>query len=546
MKYKILFLSIIANVALCYSQSELNKFKKFLPLIESIQQSKKASKNFPADSSARVNKENFLKENSEHSASDKNVDSSARVDKDNISKENFEDIASDKSVDTALAIDSFASMVGTNKNAFTESVSLRELFINDSIEQIKQTDTSSFGERNYIYFFEIITVLCITFYFIWRNRKRIFRGEQSKKYFLRGRESILREMAEGRRRRIREFLDNENINRYEFIETPPNYDSLPTRYFELKEDEIAQRIRLEWQLQNDYLLIAERIVDAVLFFSRLNNSSKTLRTEGLPTIKIKLNNKAPGWKKNSRYIAVVETSYIEYYRDLFAELEKWFGIPIKFEPESEVKLLGQCQIGGSFTGLTGGKLTSGGTVFHMTCEHVLSATCNSVVYRSNSLNGQQPDAALLMDGVPCFNVLPKNSSTLTCATPDDLILFSNQRSPVCKIYPGKNKPIGFISCHVCGYSINGVYKRFPTVQIFPKRTRYGLLALPLIKKNFSYEGDSGTWVIEQDTGKWIGMVISGDPSDYFTTYVEEAQPLLDYFSAVISNNKNINLTPTSY
>ena len=56
---------------------------------------------------------------------------------------------------------------------------------------------------------------------------------------------------------------------------------------------------------------------------------------------------------------------------------------------------------------------------------------------------------------------------------------------------------------------------------------FGLLKFPLLRRRFSYPGDSGSWVREIESDSWIGMVTGGD--DLFSTYATDAGCLLDYF-----------------
>jgi hypothetical protein len=67
---------------------------------------------------------------------------------------------------------------------------------------------------------------------------------------------------------------------------------------------------------------------------------------------------------------------------------------------------------------------------------------------------------------------------------------------------------------------------------------FGLLKLPLGNRYFSREGDSGSWVIENEMGIWFGMVIAGN--DQGVSYAAEGRPLLDYFEQQLKNLRRSN------
>jgi hypothetical protein len=118
--------------------------------------------------------------------------------------------------------------------------------------------------------------------------------------------------------------------------------------------------------------------------------------------------------------------------------------------------------------------------------------------------------------------------------------------------PGSKTCPGFIhnQVHLLPPSVNGRAIRFPHLEIKPDVTRYlfGIIKKPFFNRYFSRPGDSGSWVIENGTGVWLGMVVSSD--GYDGTYVVEAAPLLDYFEQQIAGSKTakstVKLTPFTY
>jgi hypothetical protein len=68
--------------------------------------------------------------------------------------------------------------------------------------------------------------------------------------------------------------------------------------------------------------------------------------------------------------------------------------------------------------------------------------------------------------------------------------------------------------------------RFPHLEALPWNSKFARM-LRIFDRPFSKPGDSGSWVFDVSSNRWLGMVVGGD--DYHTTFIAEASPLIDYF-----------------
>jgi hypothetical protein len=115
-----------------------------------------------------------------------------------------------------------------------------------------------------------------------------------------------------------------------------------------------------------------------------------------------------------------------------------------------------------------------------------------------------------------------------CVSNEELDRLILERKPVHKRSPECNNRTGFVRNRAHGFNIDGVFHRFPHLEIFPVLTGIESIRIPLWNRAFSRGGDSGSWVFAENTDKWLGMVVGGD--EYFlSTFVAESAPLLDYF-----------------
>lgn len=179
-----------------------------------------------------------------------------------------------------------------------------------------------------------------------RLRKIVFR-EDRKTLFKDNAVESAHEMANQRRESIRSLLienSNQRFLPFEFLELPPQFEPLPSRSFEGNEpDAIAQMIRLNWQLDHDELLLAERVVDAVFYLVRreqVSSSRLAFTYKRFPIIKLEPVNQIPTMMFPWR--VVIETNQQEFFQGALVKLRDWFSIGIEFAPESTVQFEGRC------------------------------------------------------------------------------------------------------------------------------------------------------------------------------------------------------------
>jgi hypothetical protein len=104
-----------------------------------------------------------------------------------------------------------------------------------------------------------------------------------------------------------------------------------------------------------------------------------------------------------------------------------------------------------------------------------------------------------------------------------------------KRHPEARRNQGVIRSRVSAFDLNGNLCRFPHLEVVPWNS--GLLrSTRLFDRPFSKEGESGSWVFETNSGGWLGMVVGGD-TDYFATFVAEANPLVNYFECVLGQSR---------
>ena len=223
-------------------------------------------------------------------------------------------------------------------------------------------------------------------------------------------------------------------------------------------------------------------------------------------------------------------------------MSDYLGIAVAFGPPRKVRLYGACQVGLGSEGVAGGCIKTDKGLYQVTCSHVLSQNCASLVVRSNVVSdGHEPDAALISHGNPCFRCPPYRINCI-CATESDIQKQIQNRFSVIKRHPDCNKHEGLIRNRAHSFDIDGVFHRFPHLEIIPKLEKIGPIILPVWDRAFSKPGDSGAWVMDSASDLWFGMVVGGD--EYFlSTFAAEAEPLSLYFKLLCAN-QDLGVNPS--
>jgi hypothetical protein len=308
---------------------------------------------------------------------------------------------------------------------------------------------------------------------------------------------------------------------------------LEQRILEQPLQRAAQTARLRWQLKFDELLLAERVLDALVVFQRLNFFP-------LPVVHIFPASSAFPWK------VVLETDFPEEFQNWLTSLRDWLAIRVDVRPARQVRPLGHCVEPFGKEGVAGGMFIPAGGLrpypYRVTCSHVVAPNCAYVELRSNGEGDQAPDVALIREISPCFNDEPlSNFSRSFPATGNQLEQFILAKARV-TMKRGQNQKIGYIASRVAGFPVGNRYYRFPHCTVLPYIPRI-LLAIPFGRRPFSHPGDSGSWLFEEANGIWIGMLVAGDRS-FLYSYVTEPEPLLDYCRDGLRNHdRNIDFAP---
>jgi hypothetical protein len=102
----------------------------------------------------------------------------------------------------------------------------------------------------------------------------------------------------------------------------------------------------------------------------------------------------------------------------------------------------------------------------------------------------------------------------------------------------------YISAVVGAFPLGNTIYRFPHVQAIPVgpiiRRAMGFLLGPFV---FSAEGDSGSWVLCEESGAWMGMIVGGDAAAR-TSYIADADALLTFFTLELQRVNALNQDAT--
>ena len=315
----------------------------------------------------------------------------------------------------------------------------------------------------------------------------------------------------------------------EFLEASGDDREAPRRELDLPNG-IAQAVRLLWQMRAPEYLLTEKVVDAVVSTIRADDRDDTPSSFDVteyPTIK--LERAISPADDRFPWVAVIESGRASRYVEEISRQKGQFGIAIAIGAGRRVLPLGACTSGVGLQGSTGGMIRLGDDEFLATCAHVLSKTCMSIALRGLSTNsGEKPDAALLSQSNPCFKA---GSYRISCrpAAESEIEAHIMNSISVHKTGANDHSRLGRVRNRAHGFKMNGVYHRFPHLEIIPELTQAGPVVLPLWDRAFSREGDSGSWVVSKTPGLWLGMVVGGDQF-FLSTFAADAEPLLCYFS----------------
>lgn len=328
----------------------------------------------------------------------------------------------------------------------------------------------------------------------------------------------------------------------EFLEVPPAFRSreLSGTSIEGYDERAGQMARLRWQLKSDHLLLVERVVDAIVASRRILGPERKLYDQSpqpfsieYPLVRLSAYDSRLDSRGLFPWKVVIESDRPLRDFQVISDMNDWLGIGVDLAPRRRVRLFGRCQMPGGLDGVVGGILHDGVAEYAMTCSHVLAANCGSVFLRGNpTRESNQPDAALIRGSNPCFRL---SDLLVNCVSADEAFIEQSiqKKSTVEKRHPNVRQNKGVIRSRVSAFDLNGYLFRFPHLEVLPWNSKLSRFTR-LFDRPFSKEGDSGSWVFDVASDRWLGMVVGGD--DYFTTFIAEAAPLVDYFDAALVNS----------
>lgn len=310
----------------------------------------------------------------------------------------------------------------------------------------------------------------------------------------------------------------------------------------------AEVARLRWQLQSTGLLLLERAADLLeATIRRANNlapGSVTISLEPLGPHLIKRDR--PPWR-----VVICAPPDLQL-RDDFESSAKFLGIGVYLRNESTVRAFSRCTVGnGGLDGVVGGVLRSEkqDRDYLCTCVHVISDGCGSLEHTKTAPSTAAPDAVLLHP-THCFSHPGDRAERVFPVDTADTTRLQLKRTPLVLHHPERRRSRGWLKYPVAAViGPTGQLVRFPHYSVQPFRYRIGPLRWPPSRTHFARPGDSGSWVLEESTKLWLGMIVGGH-DDHSDTLVADGQALLDYYQGILTGQapgKGPNtLTPYSW
>lgn len=367
---------------------------------------------------------------------------------------------------------------------------------------------------------------------------------------------VSRRVCGERRNRLQAFLTEFPRSAgvpVEFIDVPPGIEVAQRRFPEDDASRFWHAARLRLQLDADHYILLERVTDALVCLERADKLSPDefpidIHLERLPHRRSRI--EFP-WR------VVITTPNPSQLKELVFSLgiQDWLGIGIEFvrpvrplvghrgrrpggvPPEGAALAQGRCVNGSDgLEGTVGGLVReTKDDIYGVTCRHVLSSVCSSVYWPMGStkppaheFTQECPDVSFIRWGNPCF---ARNDAQLASALPAtqvEIELAAENKNRV-KRAPDTDGTVGLVTfANASGFKLDDHFYRGPHFLITPDFYRQFGIARPLSRR-FSRPGDSGAWVINLETKKWLGMVVGAFRPPNTTTVAVSAQYIVDAF-----------------
>jgi hypothetical protein len=370
---------------------------------------------------------------------------------------------------------------------------------------------------------------------------------------------------------IREHSSDDGAATLEFIERPPGSQEVPLRRFG-REDPARFWLmsRLHLQLEREQYLLLERVTDAFVCLERLERITPEqfpylIRLEPLPAIK---------GRENFPWRVVVACDEPDELFPHFSDpaVRRWLGVGVDFvsrkarrtetsgerppegSPPTAANAFGRCSLGGDgLEGTVGGAIEINGELFGVTCRHVLSSKCGSVVWPnpplrpvSKEFTQDSPDVAFIRLGSGCFR--EPGHPRLEIAAPasqSDLEEAVSGRTRIRKRPQHDNIDGVVVTAAASGFKLGRYYYRGQHFHVTPYFVRRLGITFPLSSR-FSKPGDSGSWVLEQTSRKWFGMIVGGYEPPVTSSVAISAEYISDGFSRYQGVHRAVSGPPPSW
>lgn len=389
--------------------------------------------------------------------------------------------------------------------------------------------------------------------------------------------------AGDRRQKINAFLGRETAGdietqvpgdapRQEFLETPPRSGFEGSRRgFENPGDAVGQKARLDWQINNVALLLADRVVDYVVHLRRQGvEGIKAVRLDCARDQQSSADAQLSAFDPILRQFGHIEDAgHHEYYhhyagspilhesfpwrvvievKDFYwathhfnEDILDWLTIGIDLaparaepRPSSCTNSLEEGVVGGIFV-----HRTRPDQPYGLTCAHVVTPGCPCVVDIGWKGGGapntevHEPDAALVSLGQPmgrfCTTAASGQLNNVLASEGPEA---SARLRPTTQLTPSaRTMRHGVILTPLLGYNMQEKLFRVPSLDIKPYSfvSMLHFLRAPL-RTTFSEPGDSGSWVTPVDAdGTWYGMICANDRK-YRSSFAIDSRFLRNYFA----------------
>jgi hypothetical protein len=321
-------------------------------------------------------------------------------------------------------------------------------------------------------------------------------------------------------------------SRSDYRERPPMMGEMSSQA-EPRES-IGREISLQWELGDERRLLVGRAADVVealvndaALESRRSVASVLEQTQPVVTVRplSRLLRAAQpelyGWR------VVIHTTDPPFFQQGMAGLVKWLGIGVDVARRAPVEPQAACRCGeGQIGTVSGAQRRSDGRVYGITCAHVLSSQCHCAAWPMNSAGPHVGADAALLDSSFCFKFPGPDAELFDPESSSDWDRLIAEETTVLRIGGGRGNRRGVVVSEAPSFKNGDTLCRFPSVIIRPRKFRYGPVPWPLVRREFSRAGDSGSWIVESDANRWVGIVVCGTGGN---TVAHQAKPLLDYF-----------------